>query len=81
MNQFREDLEAAVKEQNFERAGELKTTIAQLDAEKNQLLEASEPVREEVRTEKVSLEHCLLGISVTYEMLSGMMQLFEWAQK
>lgn len=54
MNQFREDLEAAVKEQNFERAGEIKTTIAQLDAEKNQLLATSEPVREEVRTEKVS---------------------------
>lgn len=56
MNQLREDLDGAVKEQDFGKAAEIKGAIAQLDAEKKQLLETSEPVREEVRTEKVWIE-------------------------
>ena len=55
MNQLREDLDEAVKGQDFEKAADIKSNISQLDAEKKELLETSEPVREEVRTEKVSV--------------------------
>ena len=54
MNQLREDLDGAVKSQDFARANEIKMQIAELDAEKVRLLESTEVVTEEVRTERVS---------------------------
>ena len=54
LNQLREDLDGAVKSQDFARANEIKMQIAELDAEKVRLLESTEVVTEEVRTERVS---------------------------
>ncbi|KAL4231186.1 hypothetical protein ACF0H5_008768 [Mactra antiquata] len=84
LNQCREDLEASVKDQDFEKAAELKAAIAQLDAEKNELLATTEPVKEEVRSERndpVTLLKCLTiisemlqvhkvnGVSPTFQMM------------
>ena len=54
LNQLREDLDEAVKNQDFNRANDIKTQIVELDAEKARLLESTESVTEEVRTERVS---------------------------
>ena len=55
LNQLREDLDEAVKVQDFEKANTIKTQVAELDAEKARLLETTETVTEEVRTERVSV--------------------------
>lgn len=54
LNQLREELEVAVKQQDFQRAAELKTSISQSEAEKSSLMEAKEPVLEEIKSEKVT---------------------------
>ena len=54
LNQLREELDESVKNQDFSKAAEIKTTIAELDIEKKNLLETTEAVEEEVRTERVS---------------------------
>lgn len=53
LNQLKEELDEVVKNQDFEKATEIKAAIAELDTEKKNLLEEVEPVQEEVRTERV----------------------------
>ena len=55
LNQLREDLDEAVKVQDFEKANAIKTQVAELDAEKARLLETTETTTEEVRTERVGI--------------------------
>ena len=55
LNQLREDLDEAVKVQDFEKANAIKTQVAELDAEKARLLETTETTTEEVRTERVGV--------------------------
>ena len=63
LNQLKEDLDGAVKEQDFTRAAEIKASIAQLDAEKAALLQEAEPTQEQITAEeRVCLTHdCMLG--------------------
>jgi hypothetical protein len=55
MLELREELDDSVQRPEFVRAGELKEQLAQLEAEKERVLEEMQPVVEEVREEKVSL--------------------------
>ena len=55
LNQLREDLDEAVKVQDFEKANTIKTQVAELDAEKARLLETTETATEEIRTERVDI--------------------------
>ncbi|XP_052772230.1 condensin complex subunit 3-like isoform X2 [Mya arenaria] len=72
LNQLREDLDEAVRGQDFTRAAEIKGKIAQLDLEKNALLETSEPVREEIRAERndpLTILKCQTIISEMLQLL------------
>ncbi|WAR22450.1 CND3-like protein [Mya arenaria] len=72
LNQLREDLGEAVRGQDFTRAAEIKGKIAQLDLEKNALLETSEPVREEIRAERndpLTILKCQTIISEMLQLL------------
>jgi hypothetical protein len=53
INQAREELETCVKNQEFQRAAELKESIHSLEQERSSLLNATEPSVEEIRTERV----------------------------
>lgn len=69
LNELREDLDTAVRNQDFTKAAELKSTVAELDAEKVKLLQTSEPVREEVRSENNDPLTVLKCQTIIVEML------------
>ncbi|XP_025095867.1 condensin complex subunit 3-like isoform X2 [Pomacea canaliculata] len=69
LNQLREELEVAVKQQDFQRAAELKTSISQSEAEKSSLMEAKEPVLEEIKSEKNDTPTLLKCLTIICEML------------
>ena len=53
INQSREEMEECARKQEYERAAELKQTVAKLDAERVVLLDSAQPQTEEVRSKKV----------------------------
>jgi len=53
LNQSKDELEECIRNQDFSKAAELKTTVSELESEKSALLEAGESQVEEIRTEKV----------------------------
>ena len=53
LNQVREELEESVKNQEFQRAAELKEVMHNLELERSTLLASAEPSVEEVKIEKV----------------------------
>ncbi|XP_052249367.1 condensin complex subunit 3-like isoform X1 [Dreissena polymorpha] len=72
LNQLRDNLEVAVRDQDFTRAAEIKASIAHLDAEKNVLLVSQEPVREEIRAERndpLTILKCQTIISEMLQLL------------
>nr|KAG5687867.1 hypothetical protein BaRGS_007561 [Batillaria attramentaria] len=69
LNQLREDLEEAVKNQEFQRAAELKESIHGLEMERSSLLEDTQPTVEEVRTEKNDPATVLKCLTIICEML------------
>ncbi|XP_041369483.1 condensin complex subunit 3-like isoform X2 [Gigantopelta aegis] len=72
VNQSREELEECVRNQEFERAAELKQTVAELDIERAKLLESAQPQTEEIRTEKddpVTVHKCLIIICQMLQLL------------
>lgn len=54
LNQLRDEIEESVRNQDFQRAAELKESIHNLELERSSLLNATEPLTEEVKSEKVS---------------------------
>ncbi|KAK7466706.1 hypothetical protein BaRGS_00037193 [Batillaria attramentaria] len=69
LNQLREDLEEAVKNQEFQQAAELKESIHGLEMERSSLLEDTQPTVEEVRTEKNDPATVLKCLTIICEML------------
>lgn len=54
LNELKEILDETVRSQDFSRAAEVKQSISELEAERNQLLDLPQTQTEEIRTEKVS---------------------------
>lgn len=54
LNELKEILDETVRSQDFSRAAEVKQSISELEAERNQLLDLPQTQTEEMRTEKVS---------------------------
>lgn len=54
LNELKEILDKTVRSQDFSRAAEVKQSISELEAERNQLLDLPQTQTEEIRTEKVS---------------------------
>ena len=55
LNEMKDELDDCVQRQDFQRAAELKLSIAELDASRQSLVSDAEPQTTEVRTEKVSV--------------------------
>ncbi|KAK3094775.1 hypothetical protein FSP39_006096 [Pinctada imbricata] len=69
LNQHKEELDEAVKNQDFEKAAEIKAAISECETERNALLEVGEPHVEEVRTEKTDVSTILKCQAIVAEML------------
>ncbi|XP_064631068.1 condensin complex subunit 3-like isoform X2 [Lineus longissimus] len=69
--ELREELDDAVQKQDFIQAGELKRQLAELEAEKEQVLEELQPVVEEVRKEKNDPQTLLKCMTIACVMLEG----------
>jgi len=55
LNEMKDELNDCVQRQDFQRAAELKQSIAELEASRQTLISDAEPQTSEVRTEKVSV--------------------------
>jgi len=53
LNEMKDELNDCVQRQDFQRAAELKQSIAELEASRQTLISDAEPQTTEVRTEKV----------------------------
>ncbi|XP_046543346.1 condensin complex subunit 3-like isoform X2 [Haliotis rubra] len=70
LNQAKEELEECVRCQEFAQAAELKSSVAELDAERSLLLEQGEPQSQEIRTEKSDPFTILKCLTVISELLT-----------
>jgi hypothetical protein len=55
LNELKESLDESIRNQDFSHAAEIKQSISELEAERNQLLDLPQTQTEEIRTEKVKL--------------------------
>ncbi|XP_076461529.1 condensin complex subunit 3-like isoform X2 [Babylonia areolata] len=72
LNQAREEMEQSVQRQEFQRAAELKEAIARLEQERAALLDSSEPLLQEVRTEKNDAVTVVKCLTIICEMLESL---------
>jgi len=68
--QLKDEMEDSVTKQDFQRAAELKDSIAELETSRQSLLNDATPPTAEVRTEKVSIINCFVAIILTYSLRS-----------
>jgi len=64
--QLKDEMEDCVEKQDFQRAAELKDTVAELETSRQSMLNDATPPTAEVRTEKVMIyDICRLPLYVT----------------
>ncbi|KAK7111031.1 condensin complex subunit 3-like [Littorina saxatilis] len=69
LNQAREEMEECVKNQEFQRAAQLKESLHSLEMERSSLLTSAEPTVEEVKTEKNDPATMVKCLTIICEML------------